>query len=205
VRAAATLRPCLCFRCVRGRNGSSLGFARGRGRGLGRGTREQHHQPPEEKKEKKAEEKEKASPEGGGVKAQMRRSVWATTRKAAPKLTNTPPCGAWCLRAGCAGWPLCYIGYMLHFVYFWAEFREIPLATELRFSFEVTPVTNKRTTNARGEGQLRHATPPCWRGCTAVSLPLVSLFPQRIAPRFCARARRPCARRRTHERTDDRR
>ena len=62
VRAAATLRPCLCFRCVRGRNGSSLGFARGRGRGLGRGTREQHHQPPEEKKEKKAEEKEKASP-----------------------------------------------------------------------------------------------------------------------------------------------
>ena len=106
MRAAATLRPCLCFRCVRGRNGSSLGFARGRGRGLGRGTREQHHQPPEEKKEKKAEEKEKASPEGGGVKAQMRRSVWATTRKAAPKLTNTPPCGAWCLRAGCAGWPL---------------------------------------------------------------------------------------------------
>ena len=64
---------------------------------------------------------------------------------------------------------------MLHFAYFWTEFRGIPLATELRFSFEVTPVTNKRTTNARGKGQLRHATPPSRRGCTAVSLP-VSLF-----------------------------
>jgi len=39
------------------------------------------------------------------------------------------------------------------------------------FSFEVTPVTNERTTKRREKGQLRHATPPIWRGCTAVSLP----------------------------------
>ena len=82
-----------------------------------------------------------------------------------------------CLRAGCAGWPL-YASLCLNF---WTEFRGIPLATELRFSFEATPVTNKRTTNARGKGQLGHATPPSWRGCTAVSLP-VSLF----LPSSCA-------------------
>ena len=59
---------------------------------------------------------------------------------------------------------------MLHFVYFWAEFREISLATELRFSFEITPVTNK----TRGE-KASSVMPP--RPAGGIALPFLCLFP----------------------------
>ena len=83
---------------------------------------------------------------------------------------------AGCLRAGCA---ICFT--LLTFRRNSKEFRLQRNSVSPSSSKSHTPVTNKRTTNAREKGQLRHATPPSWRGCTAVSLP-VSLF----LPACCA-------------------
>ena len=61
--------------------------------------------------------------------------------------------------------------YVLHFAYFWTELRGTPLTTtELRFSFEVTPVTNK----TRGK-KASSVMPP--RPAGGIALPFLYLFP----------------------------
>ena len=161
VGQGCTQQPCLvcCFQratCVT-RMRTAQGFPRQKAGGWGVVRREgegrqQGTGPPPHQQERKNE----------------RRSVWAATRKTiCPSSSNVIPCEAGYFRAGrLAGRAKCST---LLKVLVGIPGNSAPGTTS--FSFEVTPVTNERTTKRREKGQLRHATPPIWRGCTAVSLP----------------------------------
>ena len=91
------------------------------------------------------------------------------------------PCRAGCLRPqGRLRWLAAICSTLLKILVGIPPGNSAPGTT--RFSLEVTPVTKRKTTNAREKGTRRHATPPmlvavmprrpCWRGCAAVSLSL---------------------------------